>query len=262
MDTLVTVGCAVGGLLIGDALEIPVERLGAHEGLERPWWRCPHCSAPATGIGRVPVLRVIGRRRGCAACATAWPHAARPAVLAVVTAVVLGAFAARFGADVALAAYAVFGVALVAISAVDVERYIIPNRMVYPTLALLVPLLVLASAADDRWGSLARAAIAGAVGFAAMFAVHVVYPKGMGFGDVRLAGVVALATGWLGLGHAFVAFFAAFVAAAVIGVVVMVASGQGRRTRLFFGPFLALGGFVAVVWGSSLAHLLFHRGGT
>ena len=92
-------------------------------------------------------------------------HPRRPAVLAAVSAVVLGLFAAHFGADVVLAAYAVFGLSMVAISAVDLERWIIPNHIIYPTLALLIPLLVIASAVDHRWGSLGRAAIAGAAAF-------------------------------------------------------------------------------------------------
>lgn len=176
------------------------------------------------------------------------------------SAAVLGGFAARLGADVALLAYVVLGLALVAIAAVDLERQIIPNRIVYPTLGLMVPLLVIASAADDKWGALADAAIGGAGAFAAFFAVHVAVPRGMGFGDVRLAGVVGVATGWLGFGPLFVAFLASFVLGAAVGLVAMAVSGAGRKTRIPFGPFLAAGAVVAVLWGAPLAHALFHRG--
>jgi leader peptidase (prepilin peptidase)/N-methyltransferase len=174
---------------------------------------------------------------------------------------VVGGFAARLGDDVALAPFAVLGIALVAISAVDLERFVIPNRIVYPTLALVAPLLVVSSAVDHRWGSLGRAAIAGAVAFAGFFVVHVVVPRGMGFGDVRLAGLIGLSTGWLGLGHAFVAFLAGFVLGAMIGIVVMMVTGGGRKTRIPFGPFLGAGAVLAVLWGGPLAQALFHRGG-
>lgn len=259
MDALVTGVSAAGGLVIGDALDILVVRLGERRPLDRPWWRCDACQAPACGLGQVPVLRVLARRRGCTVCGVRAPYALRPAVLAIVSAVVLGAFAARFGADVVLAAYAVFGLSMVAISAVDLERYIIPNRIIYPTVALLIPLFVLASAVDHRWGSLERAAIAGAVAFAGFFVLHVAVPRGMGFGDVRLAGVIGLATGWLGFGHAFVGFFAGFVLGAVIGIVFIVATGGGRQTKIPFGPFLAAGAVLTVVWGSPAAHALFHH---
>ena len=240
-------------------MEVVVERLGERRPLDRPWWRCDACQAPAAGLGLVPVARVVARRRGCGACGARPGHALRPAVTAVVSAAVLGGFAWRFGADVALAAYAVLGLGLVAISAVDLERFIIPNRIVYPMLGLLIPLFVLASAVDHRWGSLARAAIAGAVGFVGFFAIHVAVPRGMGFGDVRLAGVIGLATGWLGLGHAFVGFFAGFVLGAVIGLIFMAATGGGRKTRIPFGPFLAAGAVVSILWGNPLAHALFHH---
>jgi leader peptidase (prepilin peptidase) / N-methyltransferase len=179
--------------------------------------------------------------------------------LALVTAVVYGALGWRFGAQPALAAYAVFAAGLIAISSVDLEHMRIPNRIVYPTLVGTAVLLVVASAVDDRWGSLARAAIAGVAGFAAFFAVHVVVPRGMGFGDVRLAGVVGMATGWLGLGHAFVAFTAAFLLGAFVGLGVMIATGGGRKTKVPFGPFLAVGALVAVLWGGPVAAGLFHH---
>jgi leader peptidase (prepilin peptidase)/N-methyltransferase len=259
MNALVTGVSAAGGFVIGDAMDVLVVRLGEHRPLDRPWWRCDACQAPATGLGLVPVARVLVRHRGCPACGVRGGYALRPAVLAVISALVLGAFGARFGADVVLAAYAVFGLSMVAISAVDLERYIIPSRIIYPTLALLVPLFVLASAVDHRWGSLERAAIAGAVGFVGFLVLNLVYPSGMGMGDVRLAGVIGLATGWLGLGHAFVGFFVGFVLGAVIGLIFIAATGGGRKTKIPFGPFLAAGAVLTVVWGSPAAHALFHH---
>jgi leader peptidase (prepilin peptidase) / N-methyltransferase len=259
IDALVTAVSAAGGLVIGDEMEVLVERTGARRPLDRPWWRCPSCEAPDSGLALVPVIRVFARRR-CPACKEPIPYGRRSAVLALVSAAVLGGFAARLGADVALAPYAVFALSMVAISAVDLERYIIPNRIVYPTLAMLVPLFVVSSAVDHQWGSLARAAIAAAVAFSGFFVLHVAVPKGMGFGDVRLAGVIGLATGWLGLGHAFVGFFAGFVLGAVIGIVFVVTTGGGRKTRIPFGPFLAAGAVFSIIWGNPVAHALFHRG--
>jgi len=186
-------------------------------------------------------------------------HAWRPLALAAATAAVLGGFAWRLGAQPALAAFAVFGVGLVALSAVDLEHYRIPNRILYPTLFATSALLVVAAAVDDLWGCLARAAIAGAAAFAIFYVIHLVAPHGMGFGDVRLAGLIGVGTGWLGLGHSFVAFMAAFVLGAVIGLVVMRVTGGGRKTKVPFGPFLAAGAVVAVLWGGPLVTTLLHR---
>ena len=259
MNALVTGVSAAGGLVFGDGIEIIVHRLGERRPLDRPWWRCEVCEAPATGVGQVPVLRVVARRRGCPSCAAPFKQTYRPAVLAALGALVLGAFAVRFGAVVVLAAYAVFGLSMLAISAVDLERWIIPNHIIYPTLALLIPLFVIASAVDDRWGALGRAAASGAAAFAGFYLLHVAVPKGMGFGDVRLSGVIGLATGWLGYGHAFVAFFAGFVLGSLVGLVVIVVTGGDRKSRIPFGPFLAAGAIFSVIWGNPVAHALFHR---
>ena len=260
MHALVTGVSAAGGLLLGDGLEVLVQRTGARRPLDRPWWRCPSCDAPRRGARLVPVARSLALRSGCPSCAARSAHPWRPAVLGLVSALVLGSTAARIGADVVLAPLAVLGLGLVAISAVDLEHQIIPNRLVYPTLGLMVPLLVVASAVDGDWGALARAAIAGGGAFAAFYAVHVAVPRGMGFGDVRLAGVIGAGTGWLGLGRAFVGFLAAFVLGSLLGIVAMAVSGAGRKTKIPFGPFLAAGAWFTVLWGGPVAHALFHRG--
>ncbi len=260
MNALVTGVSAAGGLVLGDGIEILVHRLGERRPLDRPWWRCEVCEAPPTGVGRVPVVRIASRRRGCLSCGAPVKQWARPAVLGAVSALVLAGFAARFGADVVLAAYAVFGLSMVAVSAVDFERWIIPNRIVYPTLALLLPLFVVASAVDHRWGSLGRAAASAAIAFAGFYVLHVAVPRGMGFGDVRLSGLIGLATGWLGYGHAFVAFFAAFILGSVVGIAVIVVTGGNRKSKIPFGPFLAAGAVITIIWGNPAAHALFHRG--
>ena len=72
-------------------------------------------------------------------------------------------------------------------------------------------------------------------------------------------GLSAFATGWLGLGHAFVGLLAAFMLGALVGVVAMVFTGAGRKTRIPFGPFLAAGAVLSVLWGSPVAHALFHH---
>jgi leader peptidase (prepilin peptidase)/N-methyltransferase len=227
MDALVTGVCAAGGLVLGIPSEVVVTRVGARQPLAPPW-------------------RVANRARAVA--------------IAVSSGALCGGLAARLGADAALAAYAVLAISLVAMSAVDLERFIIPNRILYPTASVVVPVLVIASAVDHRWGSLWRAALAAAVAFVAFLAVHLAVPHGMGFGDVRLSGLLGFSTGWLGLGHAFVGFFAAFVLGAVVGIGVMAAGRGGRKTRIPFGPFLAAGAMVAVLWGNPLVHALFHRG--
>lgn len=261
MDHLVVGVAVAAGLLAGDQSEVVVERFGARRDLARPWTSCPSCGMPAGGLALVPVARVLARRRGCPRCTHSTEHPWRPAILAALCGVVMGGFAATTGTDVVLAAYAVVAVALVALSAIDMEHLILPNRLLYPAGSATAVLLVVAAAVDDRWGSLAHAVLAALVAFAVFFVIHVAAPRGMGFGDVRLAALVGLATGWFGYGHAFVAFLLAFVLGSIVGMVVMVVTGQGRKTRVPFGPFLAAGAVLAIVAGNPIVTRLFHHGG-
>jgi leader peptidase (prepilin peptidase)/N-methyltransferase len=188
------------------------------------------------------------------------PSAIRTAAAAIVTGVLFGALANHFGRDIVLAPYCVFVAMLVAVSITDLTHRLVPRRLIYPGLALIVPLLVATSAVDHVWHDLTGALIAGAVAFIVFLAVWWFIPKGMGFGDVRLAGVIGLTTGYLSLLHAYVAFLAGFVAGMLFGVVLMVVSSAGRKTRIPFAPSLALGAVIAVLWGGHLAHDLFHAG--
>src|ERR1700730_12188505 len=113
MDALVTGVSAGAGLLLGAELEVLVDRLAERKPLDRPWWRCPSCATPYRGRGLLPVANAIVLRRGCGSCRERVADPPSAVVLGVVSAVVLGAFAARIGADVVLAAYAVLGLSLV-----------------------------------------------------------------------------------------------------------------------------------------------------
>jgi leader peptidase (prepilin peptidase)/N-methyltransferase len=147
---------------------------------------------------------------------------------------------------------------LVAVSTTDLTHRLVPRRLIYGALALIVPLLVASSAVESDFGRLTGAALAGALAFAVFFALWWFIPRGMGFGDVRLAGAIGLTVGYLSLLHAYVAFLAGFVIGMVFGLATMVLSGAGRRTRIPFAPSLAAGAVIAVFWGGQLAHDLFH----
>lgn len=159
------------------------------------------------------------------------------------------AVAVRLGADWALAGFLVVVAGLVAISAVDLERFIVPNRILYPTLFIAAPLLLLAAAMDDDWSGARTAALGGGMGWAMLLVIHLISPKGMGFGDVRLAGLIGMMLGWLSLGHVLVGLFLGFLTASMVGVGLILVGRRGRKDRVPFGPFLAAGAVLAVLFG-------------
>jgi leader peptidase (prepilin peptidase)/N-methyltransferase len=146
------------------------------------------------------------------------------------------------------------------VSLTDLSHRLVPRRLVYGGTALIVPLLVITAAVDHRWHSLVGSAVAGAVAFGFFFAVWWFVPRGMGYGDVRLAGIIGLTVGYLSLLHAYVAFLVGFIVGMVFGLGLMALSSAGRKTRIPFAPSLAIGAVVAVLWGGSIAQGIFHAG--
>ncbi|HEX3840522.1 MAG TPA: A24 family peptidase [Acidimicrobiales bacterium] len=185
------------------------------------------------------------------------PSAARTVAAAIVTGALFGLAANHFGADLVLAPFCVLFALLVVVAVTDLSYRLVPRRLIYGSLFLIVPLLVATSAVDHQWQHLSGAAIAGAVAFGLFFTIWWFIPQGMGYGDVRLAGVIGIATGYLSLVHAYLAFFGGFVIGLVFGVLMMAVLGSGRKTRIPFAPALSLGAVLAVFFGAHLAHSFF-----
>ena len=184
----------------------------------------------------------------------------RTAGAALVTGLLFGAAAWRFGWHAILAPYCVFFAMLVTISVTDLTHRLVPRHLVYGGMALIVPLLLVTAGVSGTWHDLVGSIIGGAVAFGLFFAVWWFVPRGLGFGDVRLAGAIGFTVGFLSLLHAYVAFLAGFVVGLLFGLVVMGVSSSGRKTRIPFAPSLAIGAVIAVLWGGHLAHGLFNSG--
>ena len=178
-------------------------------------------------------------------------------VQAVLTGAVLAGLAVRFGADVGLAAYC---------GRRDRPRRHLDHRRREPHRARTGSFIRPRSsrprsssstaAVDHRWGSLWHAAACAAIGFVGPVRVHFAYPKGMGFGDVRLAGLVGGAAGWMGFRAAFVAFFLMFLLGSVGGIVQLSVTGGGRRTVIGFAPYMAVGTLAVVIFTMPIFRLL------
>jgi leader peptidase (prepilin peptidase)/N-methyltransferase len=281
VDTLLVAGTTVAGLIIGGVLDPVGQRMAERSRLEDQRRRAQLEPAPddhaADGGHESVVERWEDEALGLVEAAGAddsddpepdeavvahlvpsGPSPPRAAVAALLTAALFGGAAAHFGRDLALAPFCVFFATLVVISVTDLTHRLVPRRLIYAALALIVPLLVATSALDHSWHDLTGSVIAGAVAFALFFAIWWFIPRGMGFGDVRLAGTIGLVVGYLSLLHAYLAFLAGFVIGMVFGLVLMVVSSAGRKTRIPFAPSLAAGAVIAVLWGGHLAHSLFH----
>ncbi|MET8755733.1 A24 family peptidase, partial [Streptomyces sp. NPDC004667] len=148
----------------------------------------------------------------------------------------------------------VFTAGLLALAACDAERFLLPRRLLYPTLGLTSACLLAAAAATGQWHRLGVTAACGAGGFAVFFALHRVRPAWLGFGDVRLAGLLGTGLGWLGPWYLVFALMAGSVAGLLVGITLIAAGRATRRTRLPFGVFLAAGAVAALLVGAPVVH--------
>ena len=247
MTALLAPALGLLGLVVGSFLNVVIHRVPEKQSVVRPRSRCPRCNTTLKPWDNVPLISWLVLRGRCRNCRGT--ISVRYPLVEAATAALFTAAAVRLGADPALPAFLVVFAALLAISAVDLERFIVPNRILYPALFMAAPLLVLAAALDGEWSSLLGAALGGALAWVLLFAIHMASPRGMGFGDVRLAGLIGMLLGWLSIGHVLLGLFLAFLSAAVVGVGLMVAGVRGRKDRVPFGPFLALGAITAVFVG-------------
>jgi leader peptidase (prepilin peptidase)/N-methyltransferase len=238
------------GLVIGSFLNVVIWRVPRHESIVKPPSHCPACDVKIANRDNVPVVSWLLLRGRCRSCRST--ISARYPFVELLTGVLFAAIGARFSHSWALPAYLVLTGALVALSAIDLEHYVLPNRILYPTDGAVIVLLAVASAAEHDWGALARAGLAGAVAFAVFFTIHIVSPRGMGFGDVRLSFLLGLSLGWLGWAEVAGGLFAGFLYGAVVGVVLIAVKVRGRKQQIPFGPFLAAGAVTFVLFGEPL----------
>jgi len=224
--TAVVAACAVAGVLAALGLEVVVERVPQRE--------------PLTGWSRRD-LRPL-----------------RAALLAGVTVALFVGLAVRYHDSWVLPAFLAIAAGLVALSVIDLEHFLLPNRIVYPLAVATIVLLALAAAGDDAWTAFGRALLGGVVAMVALGLLHLVSPRSMGFGDVKLAFVLGLVLGWLGWSELVLGLFCGFLAGAVVGLALIVLRHRGRKDHLPFGPFLAFGTLIALLWGDVI--LRWYRG--
>jgi leader peptidase (prepilin peptidase)/N-methyltransferase len=213
------------------------------------------CTAIGLAVGAAldPVVtRVPARRPLRAALLGDDVRPKRAVALAVTCAALFAGTAARLHDSWALPAFLVLAAGLLALSVIDLEHFLLPNRIVYPMAAVMVLLLALAALGEGDGGALLRAVLGGVAAFVAMLVLHLISPRSMGFGDVKLAFVLGLDLGWLGWGEVVLGLFLGFLFGAIVGVVLIVLRRRGRKDHVPFGPFLAAGTLTAVLWGEAI----------
>ncbi len=210
--------CAVFGLAIGSFLNVVIWRVPRDESVVRPPSHCPACDTPISPRDNVPVLSWLFLRGRCRHC-----HArisARYPAVELLTAAVFALVGARFHSNIVVTALLVLAAALIALSLIDLDHMLLPNRVIYPAAGITVPLFALAAGINHEWWALGRAAIGGAIAFALFFVIWFLAPRAMGYGDVRLSALLGFAAAFFGWHVLLVALFVPFLLGSLGGIAI------------------------------------------
>jgi leader peptidase (prepilin peptidase)/N-methyltransferase len=243
---------AVGGLITGSFLNVVAYRLPRGESLLFPGSHCQSCGAHVKPYDNLPVIGWLLLHGHCRECGER--ISARYPVVEMVTALLAVAVVlTKHSANDIILGLALV-VVLVPVALIDFDRGIIPNKITYPG---AVAAIVIGLATDPAGVPEQLISGAAAGGFLLVFVLA--YPRGMGMGDVKLAAVLGL---YLGREVA-VAILVGVALGAIVGAVVMARKGvkDGRKTAVPFGPFLAVGGIVALLAGPAIVHWYLNAAG-
>jgi leader peptidase (prepilin peptidase)/N-methyltransferase len=262
----VAVVVAVGlfGMLIGSFLNVVIYRVPAGKSVVSPPSACGQCGHAIRGFDNIPLVSWLvlkGKCRDCSARISAryplvelgtggffalvasWVlfDGIRPGAVPIVSTILAGV------------AYLYFAAICISLSLIDLETHRLPNAIVLPSYLVGAVLLAAASITSGNYSALLTAAIGGAALFTAYLMMALLYPGGMGFGDVKLAGVIGLFLGWLGWGSLAVAATAAFVLGGLYAIILLLARRATGKTGVPFGPWMIAGAWVGILAGPQIA---------
>ncbi|HEX6351477.1 prepilin peptidase [Actinophytocola sp.] len=247
------VGAGVLGLVVGSFLNVVVHRVPLGQSVVSPPSACPSCGSRIRTRHNVPVAGWLVLRGRCADCDT--PISARYPLVELATGLLFAAVAWRIidlHLAAALPAYLYFTAIGVALTLIDLDTRRLPNAIVLPSYPVLAVLLGVSAALREDWWSLARAGLGAAALFTFFLLVVLAHPAGMGWGDVKLAGLLGAVLAHISWATFAVGAFAGFVLGAAVGIAVMAARQGGRKTALPFGPFMIAGALLGLFAGDPI----------
>ena len=169
----------------------------------------------------------------------------------IATGVVFALLAWHYGLSPALGIMAFYACLFIVIFVIDLEHGLILNKVVYPSMVVALLLALLPRPWLTQWlvTGIANAAIGGGIGFGIFLLIAIISRGGMGWGDVKLAGLIGLATGFP---LVFLSILMAAILGGIVAVAMVIAKKRQRRQTIPFGPFLAVAAMITLVWGSNI----------
>ncbi|GAB6388067.1 prepilin peptidase [Stutzerimonas marianensis] len=228
-------------------LELPAEADGARFNLMWPASRCPHCNHRIRAWENVPVISWLALRGKCSSCSA--PISYRYPLVELACGVLSGYIAWHFGFTVQAGAMLVLAWGLLAASMIDVDHQLLPDSIVLPLLWLGLILntqALFAPLTDALWGAVA--------GYLSLWSVYWLFKlitgkEGMGYGDFKLLAMLGAWGGWQVLP---LTILLSSVVGAVLGTITLRMQKAENGTPIPFGPYLAIAGWIALLWGEQI----------
>ena len=244
---MIIAGIALLGLILGSFLNVVIYRLPLKRSLIHPGSHCPSCSKPIRFYDNVPVISYLLLRGRCRDCGTSihW----RYPLIEVLTALCLVGLYLRYGISAEFLAYGVLTLFLIPISAIDLEKKLILNRLTVPCFILGAVLVIALHV--ETWTQALLGALSGGVIvlFIALFGKLIFKKESMGMGDVKLLVSIGVYVGIMGV---LLSLFFGILVAAVIVVSGLLLKKLKLGDTIPFGPFIAIGTLVYLLWGESI----------
>ncbi len=250
MEIVLTAIFAVAGTAVGSFLNVCIDRLPAGGAVIRPPSHCDTCGHPLSPADLVPLLSYLRLRRRCRHCGAPIPP--RPFWVELGTGVffALAFWQLGLGPQFALAVF--YGGLFIVLAVIDLEHGLILNKIVYPAaaLALVISLLIPAPEIFSLpWPASLNGVIGGAGGFLFLLLPFLIFRGGMGEGDVKMAGLIGLVTGFP---LVFAALFTASITGGLVSGILLLLRVKKRKEAIPFGPFLSLGTLITLLWGTGM----------
>jgi leader peptidase (prepilin peptidase)/N-methyltransferase len=257
MAIALTVIFTLLGVAVGSFLNVCIDRLPSRRSLAYPPSHCDTCQHPLSFMDLIPVVSYLWLRGRCRYCRAVIPR--RILLVEVLSGVLFLLAFWRFGLSAEFALAACWGSLFLVIMFIDWEHQLILNKVTYPAAVVAVIILAVDSILPDslilgNYGfipqpSIASGAMAGAIGFVFFLIVFVINPRGIGIGDIKLAGLIGLVTGFP---LVIVALLMGIVVGGLVAVVYLVLRLKGRKDVIPYGTFLGIGPIVTLLWGNEI----------
>jgi leader peptidase (prepilin peptidase)/N-methyltransferase len=242
MESMWIVLFALLGMSIASFLGVCIDRLPDNRSLLFPASHCPSCHHRLAIKDLIPVFSYLWLRGRCRYCKAAIPR--RLLWLEIGTGILFAYLYWRFGLTPELAATAFYCCLFIVLAAIDLEHGLILNKIVYPSIvaALLISLFL-------PQPGIARAAIGGGSGLALFLAIAIIFKGGMGWGDVKMAALIGVVTGFPLI---FVALFLAVSLGGLVALLLLLLKVKKRKESVPFAPFLSLATIATLLWGDNI----------